>query len=539
MSDVANQGAPALNRPFAWWALIGAAGLFLLELIVIGTIFKHTIEFNCLANWPEEACSGASGIMVSIYCMMGALTLLWMLRPAPFHNLVAQAGDRFVPLLVNLVGALITLIPIPFLVEGSGTSSLLPAFGFWTLGMTLMLVGLGLFIAPLPRWRSFFAQNWTSLLPVLAVGALAPSFATVIRPIWRLDTIADWTFDAVAWAIRLVGYDVETDAQEKIIGAGDFYISVAPQCSGVEGFALVTLFVTLYLSLFRKDLRFPRAFLLFPIGLAASAAFNIFRIALLLIIGLEGNPDLAVGGFHSHAGWLMFTLVALGLIALAQTVPALQKEYTGSVQAAAAPLPLLQDPMVARILPFAVFMLSALLASAFSSTPALHYPTRVLLMAATLGLFWQIYIRLPWRLDPVALAAGAFIGLYWVMIPVAPTDVAPYGALAGAALLGWYVMRGIGTIVLIPIIEELFFRDYLETRLRFGTGLAWQVLAAFITAGLFAALHDRWIEAFAAGLIFSWIAQRRGNITDAILAHAAANAIVYGTALITGNLAII
>ena len=519
--------------------MAGAAGLFVVELAAIGTIFKHSIDFTCLDNWPLRACAGASGTMVAIYCMLGALALLWMLAPQPFRTLTAQAGARFWPLAINLVGALIALIPIAFLVEGSGTSSLIPAFSFWSFGMALMLVGLGLFIAPLPRWKAFLVQNWTRLLPVLVVGALAPSFATVIRPLWRLDTIADWTFDAVAWVVRLLGYDILTNPELKNIGTEEFFISVAPQCSGVEGFALVTLFVTLYVSLFRQDLRFLRAFLLYPIGLLASAAFNVLRIAILLIIGLEGNPELAVGGFHSHAGWLMFTLVALGLIALAQAVPALQKAHTGAERVVSAPLPLFQDPMVAKILPFAVFMLSALLASAFSSTPALHYPARVILMGITLALFWQIYIRLPWRLDPVALAAGAVIGLYWVMIPVAPTDVAPYGALAGAALIGWYVMRGIGTVILVPIIEELFFRDYLETRLRLGTGLAWKVLAAVLTAILFAALHDRWAEAFAAGLIFSFVAQRRGNITDAIVAHAVANAIVYATALITGNLAII
>ena len=75
----------------------------------------------------------------------------------------------------------------------------------------------------------------------------------------------------------------------------------------------------------------------------------------------------------------------------------------------------------------------------------------------------------------------------------------------------------------MPIVEELIFRDFLESRLRFGSGIAWTIGAALISAGLFAALHGRWIEAFIAGLIFSAVARRRGNITDAILAHMIAN----------------
>ena len=206
MSDLTSFETTKPAKPRLPRALIAAAGLFVAELAAIGTIFKHNIDFRCLSNWPEQACAGASGTMVAIYCMMGALTLLWMLAPAPFRSLVAQAGERLWPLAINLVGALVALIPIAFLVEGSGTASLLPAFTFWILGMGAMLVGLGLFIAPLPRWRTFVAENWTRLVPVLVVGALAPSFATLIRPLWRAtDTIADVTFSAVAGAIRFLG----------------------------------------------------------------------------------------------------------------------------------------------------------------------------------------------------------------------------------------------------------------------------------------------------------------------------------------------
>lgn len=525
--------------------LMGAAGVFALELGVIGTLFKHGVNFRCLSNWPQAACSGASGTMIAIYCILGALLLLGMLKPDPFRTLVQNASVRLWPLAVNLVGAAIALIPLTLLEEGQGTAALVPSFICWSVGMTMMLVGLALVLAPVQRWSAFLRGNWTSLLPVVAVGAIAPSFATIIRPLWHLDTITDVTFDAVTRAIRLLGYEVEASAEHKVIGAGDFYINVAPQCSGVEGFALVTLFVALYLGLFRQELRFPRALLLFPIGLAASAFFNVVRIAVLLAIGLEGNPELAVGGFHSHAGWLMFTLVALGIIALASAVPALQKhpvsDKTDPNKAKlAAPAPFFQDQTVAFILPFAVFMFSALLATALTASPALFYPARVVLMTLVLALFWQIYKRLPWRMDPVALGAGALIGLAWVLIPVEPaTGPAPYGTLTGLALIGWFVLRGFGTMILVPVIEEVFFRGYLEQKLRLGLGRGWIVTAAVATAILFAALHGRWAEAFAASLIFSWVAHRHGRVTDAIVSHMAANAVVFAVAVITGNLAII
>lgn len=536
-----------LDATLPWFspkrALIFAGVLFALELVIVGSLFKHGLDFECHTSWPQAACSGANGMLTGIYCASGALLLLFMLRPAPFRALGAETGHRSWPLALNLAGVLIALLPLSFLSNSNAAEALLPTFICWSLGMGAMVLGLALYITPAAGWRLFFVGQWRALVPVLLTGLAAPSLANVLRPVWQLDTISGITFDAVSRIVSGLGYPVEAYPAERIIGAGEFFIDVAPQCSGIEGIALVTLFVTLYLRLFRQDLRFPRALLLYPIGILTSALFNVVRIAVLLIIGLEGSPELAVGGFHSHAGWLMFTLVALGIIALAQTVPWLQKApapEAGPTAARAAPLPFRQDWVVATILPFAIFMLSALLAQAFSATPGLVYPGRVILMAGVLALFWPLYARLPWRLDPLALGAGAVIGLYWVLIPAGEADATPpYGALGGAALVVWFILRGIGTTVLVPVIEELFFRDYLEAKLRFGTGALWAVTAAILSATLFAALHGRWLEAFVAGLIFSWVARRRGNITDAIIAHAAANALIYGVALSTGQMHII
>ncbi|MBU2993997.1 exosortase E/protease, VPEID-CTERM system [Octadecabacter sp. 1_MG-2023] len=522
--------------------LVLAIVLLFVELTALGTLFKHGIDFECLANWPQPVCRNASRSLVAIYCLLGVTALLFMLRPAPLKTLTQDAGSRFWPLAINGAGVLVALVPFVLLSGATGRGGIVPSLMLWGVGAALMLAGIALFIAPLDRWRDYMASEWSALLPAVA-GALAAPFLSVgLQPIWSIEWIADQTFGAVAWLMRLMGYDqLYADPVQKMIGADDFFIKVANVCSGIEGIALVTLFVSLYLWLFRKDLRFPRAFLLYPIGIAASVAFNILRITILLFIGLEGNPELAVGGFHSHAGWMMFTLVALGVIALAQTVPALRKTHDVTSHATrAAPLPFLQDPIVAQILPFAVFMLSALVASTLSQIPSAVYPIRVVLMCGVLALVWPYFRGLAWRIDPVALAVGAFIAAYWVLIPVEATDTAPpYGTLSGVMLVAWFVARGFGTIVLIPIIEEAFFRGYLETRLRLGTGLAWRIGAALMTAALFAALHGRWAEAFVAGLLFSWVAARRGNIADAILSHSVANALIFATAVISGNLAMI
>lgn len=525
------------------------AGLLIIaEFLIIGLTFKHGIDFDCHANWGVAACATASKSLAALYCVIAAIGLFALLRPELFRRLLMDAGHDPRPLILNGVGFALAMLPAAFMHEGAGTAMLLPAFLSWALGMGLILLGILGWLALPARWAVFLKQAGLPLLIVIGAGAVAPALAVRLQPIWQLETIADLTFRAVTWLVDLMGYDVFADPVRKHIGTDGFVISIAPVCSGVEGIALVTIFVTLYLWLFREELRFPRAFLLYPLGIIASALLNVVRIAVLLAIGMEGHPELAVGGFHSHAGWVMFTAVALGIIAIARRLPWLHK-HAGMQQAAASvaePLPpLRRDPVAARILPFAVFMLTAVVVPAISQNPSSFYPLRVLLLAGMVALVWPALRGIVWRVDPLAWLAGAAVGVMWVVLPVAPAEgAAPYGALSGGLLILWFLLRGVGTVFLVPLVEELFFRDYLESRLR-GTVIdapapLWRnVMAIFVTAGLFAALHDRWAEAFAAGVVFSLITRRNGRIADAIAAHALANLIVFAVAVVTGNLAII
>lgn len=193
------------------------------------------------------------------------------------------------------------------------------------------------------------------------------------------------------------------------------------------------------------------------------------------------------------------------------------------------------DPKVAQILPFTIFMLSALISS-FAFAPSVYYPLRTLALLLVLIPFLPIYRALEWRISPIAVAVGAVIGVGWVVSPVTEVGPSSYGALSGELLLVWLVFRGIGTILIVPLVEELFFRDYLESRLRGGVGLGWVFGAAFVSGAVFATLNERWAEAFVAALLFSWLRWRSGRIGDAIIAHAVAKAIAFGTYIATGNL---
>ena len=301
---------------------------------------------------------------------------------------------------------------------------------------------------------------------------------------------------------------------------------------------MVTVFTLIYLYLFRSELRFPRAFIILPIGLCMSWIMNSLRIAVLIQIGISGHPDLAVGGFHSHAGWLIFTVLSLTIVLVSQALPFFK---THEAKAPAQPMrPFLDDPAVVLILPFFVFITSALLASTFAEQPTTLYPLRAVAMFAVLMMVWPSIQKFAWRIDPVAVGAGAFIATYSVAFAPEPDGTVPYTGFGATLAAIWILSRILGTTLFVPIIEELFFRGYLINRLGpKGSSAPRMLLAVAISTAVFAALHGRWIEAGVAGAIFAWLRLRKNNLTDAIIAHMTANGLIAAWAVYTGNWAAI
>ena len=87
----------------------------------------------------------------------------------------------------------------------------------------------------------------------------------------------------------------------------NFRAAISAPCSGIEG---LTLFVFLFTLLFLVDWKFinkKKAIFLYIIGMAGTILINILRITALFLIGQIHSPQLAVGFFHSNAGWILFS----------------------------------------------------------------------------------------------------------------------------------------------------------------------------------------------------------------------------------------
>jgi exosortase E/protease (VPEID-CTERM system) len=320
-------------------------------------------------------------------------------------------------------------------------------------------------------------------------------------------------------------------------------VEIASACSGYEGIALIWVFLLFFLWHYRKDLRFPEALLLLPLGTAVMWMANGVRIAALIGLGTAGHPDIALAGFHSQAGWLAFNVVALGLLVAIRSsrcfvTAAALDECSGRSWGS---LPYLA--------PLLVTFAAAILTGALSSGFDWLYPARVLAVAGTLWWFRRDHATMSWSCSWFAVAMGAATFALWLgldLLLAAPAAGAPVAQARAAGLSPgwaevWVVFRLLGFLITVPLAEELAFRGYLTRRLIHADfqsvplgRFSW--FAFVVSSVAFGALHGQhWLAGTLAGMAYALAMYRRGRLADAVWAHATTNALIALYAFATGN----
>ena len=526
--------------PSGWLGRAGALlVLFALELVALALAYQFLADIECDLTEATGACNLLRGMVLRALVVLGVAAMLVRAWPDTFAEFLQSAGSHrsAAARAVHFVGVLLMAAPLALFWGQDLSAAFTPAFALWAAGAILATGGSFAWLAPWAAWRRAFWTRRHGTVPLLLAAALVPDLVFRIQPIWDWQALTALTFSAVETTLQLLGAEVDADPAEFIIGIDAFYVNIAPQCSGVEGFALVSVFVAIYAVIFRSEVRLGRFLLvMLPLGILASWVLNILRISLLILIGAWISPDIAVNGFHSYAGWLMFTGLAFGLVALAQNAPWLHRAgFRPQVSR-----PLRNDAIAARLLPFAAFMVTGTLIAAVFPHPGLGMPLTTVVLGLAVLFFLPVLGRLDWRPDAMALASGAAVGLGWVVTaPAADADLTRQLAALPAWGLGlWVLARVLGTVVLVPIVEELFFRGYLLTRLD-GSQTWRRVGAVAISSGAFALLHGRWLEAGLAGLVFAAVMLRRGRVVDAIWSHGVANGVVAAVAAWRGDWSLI
>jgi len=169
------------------------------------------------------------------------------------------------------------------------------------------------------------------------------------------------------------------------------------------------------------------------------------------------------------------------------------------------------------------------------------YAARAIVVGLVVVMLWPKFIEL--RSGPalrtgdwlLSVTSGVAVLVIWVLLDKgwatfelsSGFDPRQYGSTA----IDWPLtfMRLLGLAVVVPIIEELFWRSFLMRWLEKQAFLQVDprsigARALLITAGVFALEHAQWLAGLIAGLVYGWLYMRTGKLWVPVIAHAVTNA---------------
>jgi len=197
-----------------------------------------------------------------------------------------------------------------------------------------------------------------------------------------------------------------------------------------------------------------------------------------------------------------------------------------------------------RILPFAAYMafigISALLPSA-TFLELWLYPIKIMVVLGLLIFFWASYHELQRPIvsngEEATLAIGVGLVVYalwvrmdwpWAMQGEATAGYNPFqeGATVGLILAA---IRVFGASVVVPVMEELFWRSFL-IRWIINPDAFEKVPLGLFTLGSFAATvilfgleHNLWLAGMMAGAIYNGLLYQTKRLWPCVIAHATTN----------------
>lgn len=221
----------------------------------------------------------------------------------------------------------------------------------------------------------------------------------------------------------------------------------------------------------------------------------------------------------------------------------------------------IHSPAYCRILPFALYMLvlagesgvAFLTDHGWIATFDTRwiYPLRILAAGAGLVYCWRHYReldgigRLSLRDWVLALACGVIVFLLWINLDQSWASLGTSSGFkpidaSGRLDMPLVVMRIAGAALIVPVIEELFWRSFIMRWIKDKNFLAVQpgavgIGALVLSAALFASEHTLLLAGLIAGLIYGALYMYTARLWVPIIAHAVTNGVLGFWVLQTGR----
>jgi exosortase E/protease (VPEID-CTERM system) len=532
MMDASANGSVTFSARLSFAARIG---LLALVLVLEKILLTYFVDIDSAwATTEGEFLRHAQYATFRLLVSFGAALALFVYvrydhRLAVVNAAARDVGIRWRWLIVN--GALLPpLILLSYSLYGHHGLKL--PFGLvatlWLACALSATLSAGAAIASWPLWQRA-ARALGSLWLYAGICAIAAvSVLWWIQKLWV--SAAALTFDLVYRVLSPFIATLQADPLTRVLSTSQFSVEVTERCSGLEGLALMLAFCVAWLVFLRDEYVWPRALILIPLGLLLSFALNVVRIAVLMVIGHAGYPDVAMYGFHSQAGWIAFNLIACGIAFFSRRSRWLNRTAQSERSEASA------NPTAAYLIPFLAILAGGIVARAASGGFETLYALRPVAAALALAIFWRGFASLNWRFSwrgpaaGVAVFGGWIIGAHFILT----TRSIPEGlaAMSPGARGLWIAIRIAAAVITVPVAEELAFRGFLMRRIvnadfesvPFGQVSA---MALLVSSIVFGSLHGAlWLLALAAGVVYGLLVMRTGRIGEAVAAHATTNALL-------------
>lgn len=432
------------------------------------------------------------------------------------------------------------------------------------LGTTRLVLAAPYYIVSPVLWGAYLFTGWHTVLPGyrLLPGYVRHSLIAVVagvvsgNVIWR--AFERWGYpDAriftqaamgiAGWISNLLGHPIVLKVIKPdgtpVYREGAFSAFIFPSCSGLEGVGLTVLLLLAVVLLERRRVPLWKAIGLVVVAALIAFLLNALRLVALFYIGDVWSPEIAVNGFHTNFGVLSLVAVT-GSFALA-----IRQLGDGDGQALPEPpfaaRVVLERPSIRLTYPTIALIAGTLVFGLLAGQFNWFYPLPVALAGIVL---WRLHlppVEPDWTITILPLAAGfGAFALWTMMIPVDPVAGSRYAATLFAAspalATPWLMVRVIGSVLIVPIAEELTFRgffipwtsDALAGRLPHTVR---RMIAVVTTSIGFGLMHAQIVAGIVAGLLFGVAYVRRRSCRDAILAHGTTNLLLCGYAIGWGH----
>jgi len=201
-------------------------------------------------------------------------------------------------------------------------------------------------------------------------------------------------------------------------------------------------------------------------------------------------------------------------------------------------------PWLPYVVPMGIYM--AFLLVQTNANLLWVYPAKVIAVAAALIYFRREYEELRPGFSLLAVIVGLVAIAIWIGIdPFYPKfasgvvfDPATISSVAQRNM--FLAFRIVGAVIVVPVMEELFWRaflirwlvneDFKSVPVGTFTGLSFAV-----TVALFGLEHNEWLAGLICGALYNWLYYKRKNVFACVIAHAVSNAALAAWVLSRGD----